>query len=196
MPCEILIAAEDKNHSKKGYPKQVKDVPAIWGTKEGPPGYVILRITNASAEQVEHFLEQWKKTFSYQIVAETALGYRIKLTVDPALVSASNINKEIRSELKTYIQTTYGASIYSYSGYEVVVDVPKPITSMIGTEWEQVLTLQELKMDIHDKFAEVIDHRFHYFDDSVVNYALTQPEGIVERTKAQVLALVKNKLDE
>lgn len=199
MPCEILIAAEDKNHSKKGYPKQVKDVPAsppVWGKKEGPPGYVILRITDARKDQVEHFLEQWHKTFVYEIVNENDQGYRIKVTVDPALVSVSNVNKTIRANLKTYIQNVFGAVIHSYDDYEVVVDVPKPITSKPGTEWEMVLTLQELKEDIHDKFAEVIDHRFYYFEGTDVDYALTEPGGIVEKTKAQVLDMVRSKLED
>lgn len=196
MPCEILIAAKDLNHSKRGYPKNVKDIPCVWGKKECPPGYVILRITDASADQVEHFMQQWLKMFSYQIVNENEQGYRIRITVDPALISASNINKELRAELKDDIQTTYAASIYSYDGYEAVVDVPKPIVADAGKKTERVLTLQELKAEIHDKFAEVIDHRFHYFDSNAVDYALLQPSGIVERTKVQALAMVRNKLDE
>jgi len=58
------------------------------------------------------------------------------------------------------------------------------------------VTLQELKNDIHDKFADVIDHRFYYLSSADVDNALLQPGGIVEKTKAQVLAMIKNKLDD
>jgi len=183
VSCEILIAAQDLNHSLKGYPKQVKDVPAVWGTMESLPRYVILRITDCDASQVEHFLRQWCKTFSYEILAENDQGYRVRVTVDPQCISVSGDNRNLRAELKTYIQDTYGAIVVSYEAYEVVVDIPKPVV------------LAEVKADIHDKFDEVVDHRIFYFDGAAVDYAIAQG-GLVELTKAQVLAMIRNKLDE
>ena len=59
-----------------------------------------------------------------------------------------------------------------------------------------VLDLQEVKEDVHDKFADVVDHRFYYFDSSDVDNALTKPGGIVEKTKAQVLAMIRSKLND
>jgi len=191
MACEVLIAAEDKNHSLKGYPKNVKDVPCVWGKKEGPPGYVILRITDATAAQVEHYLKQWHKQFTYEILAENKQGYRIKVTVDPALVSASGLNKEIRADLKNYIVESYGAQVHRYDLYEAVIDIPKPLT-INGDP----TTLQGLRDDVHDKFSEMVDSRFYYFSESDVDYALSQPGGIVERTKAQVVAMINSKLDD
>lgn len=187
MACEILIAAKDLNHSSKGYPKNVKDIPCVWGKKECPPGYVILRITDASASQVEHFLQQWHKKFAYTIINENEAGYRIKVEVDPALVSASGMNKEVRADMKYYIRNTWDAVIVAYDDFSVFVDIPKV---------DGVLDLQEVKDDIHDKFAEVIDHRFYYFDSGDVDNALTKPGGIVERTKAQVLTMIRSKLDD
>lgn len=184
MAVEILIAAHDLNHSLKGYPKNAKDTPCAWGTKEGLPDYVILRATDATKAQVEHYLAQWQKYFTYDIVNENDLGYRIRVKVDPTLVSASGMNKGVRSEMKTYIQDYHNAIIFSYDNYEAVVDVPKPVI------------LSDLKNDVNDKFAEIIDHRFYYFDSADVDYALTQPGGIVERTKVQVLSMIKSKLDD
>ena len=191
MACEILIAAIDLNVSKKGYPLTLRDLPWTWGKAHHPPNYVFLRITDAPASQVEHFMKRWHKKFAYDIIAENDQGYRIRVKVDPALVSASNINRDVRVEMKTYIQRTFGAVIHSYEDFEAVVDVPKPIMQN-GRE----VTLAELKADIHDKFAEVFDKRHFYFSSSDVDYALTQPDGRVERTKAQVLSMIKNKLDE
>ena len=198
MAVEMLIAAHDLNHSLKGYPKNIKDIPCVWGTKESPPDYVILRVMGTiTKDQVEYFLQQWHKKFTYDIIAENDQGYRIRVKVDPVFVSVSGVNKEVRAELKTYIRDAYGASIFSYDDYEAVVDVPKPLTMFPGMPLiERSVTLQELKDDIHDKFTEVIDHRFYYFESTDVDYALTQPGGIVERTKAQVLAMIKSKLDD
>lgn len=191
MPCEILIAAEDKNHSLKGYPKNVKDTPAVWGTSEGPPGYVILRITNADKTQVEHFLAQWQKIFAYDIINENDQGYRIRVKVDPSVISFTGMNKNIRADMKTYIRDSYEANIVSYEDYEAVLEVPKPLTCR-----GQELTFAETKLDIHDKFAEIVDHRCYYFSSSDVDFMLTQPDGIWERTKAQALAMINNRLDE
>ncbi len=197
MAVEILIAAHDLNHSSKGYPKNAKDTPCVWGKKEGLPDYVILRITDATKNQVEYFLQQWHKKFAYDIVNENELGYRIRIKVDASFVAVSGLNKEIRSEMKTYINEVYGATVFSYDDYEAVLDIPKPLTMFLGMPLiERLTTLQELKDDIHDKFAEVIDHRFYYFDGADVDYALTQPGGIVERTKTQALVMIKSKLDD
>jgi len=203
MACEILIAAKDLNHSLKGYPKQTKDVPAVWGTKECPPDYVKLRITDCDKSQVEYFLTQWYKTFKYNIIAENAQGYRIQVGVDPAVISVSGLNREIRSGMKAYIQDTFNANIFSYEDNEVIVDIPKPIMAwsqkkILGTMQRILIevTLAEMKADIHDKFSEVFAHRHFQFDSAAVDYALTQPDGIVERTKAQVLAMIRDKLNE
>ncbi len=184
MPVEILIAAHDLNHSLKGYPKNAKNTPCVWGMKERPPDYVILRITDADKSQVEHFLQQWQKTFVYEILNENEQGYRIRVKVDPDLVSASGMNKAFRADIKTHIVNEYNASVFSYDAYEAVIDIPKPAD------------LQRMKLDIHDQFAEVVDHRHFYFDSTDVDNALLQPGGIVEKTRSQVLAMIKNKLDE
>jgi hypothetical protein len=148
---------------------------------------------DTTKNQVEHFLQQWHKRFVYSIVYQDANLYQIKVMVDPELVSMSGLNKDVRAELKIYIQTVYNATVMNYDGYEAVVNVPKPI---FNNKINKELTLSELKEDIHDRFAEVIDHRHFYFKSSDVDYALTQPGGIVERTKAQALSMIKNKLDD
>lgn len=189
--CEVLIAAKNLNHSLKGFPKHARNTPVVWGRKDCPPSYVILRITDADASQVNHFFAQWYKTFSYEILNENDQGYRIRVTVDPACVSVSGTNREIRTAMKTYIVDTYGAVLFSHDGHEAVVDIPKPLE-----QHGVAVTIPAMKADIHDKFSEYVAHRRFRFTSADVDYALAQPGGIIERTKSQVLAMIKDMLDE
>jgi len=184
VPCEILIAAVGKSGvTDKGYPWIIKDCPCVWGTKECPPNWVILHLTNASRAQVEHFLNSWFKYFVYEILAENEQGYRIKVTVDSALISASGANRELRADLKDHIITNYGASVFSYDGNEAVVDIPKPVD------------LQALRADIYDIFSERVDTRMYYFSEEDVDLALSLG-GHIEMTRQQALNRIKSKLDD
>jgi len=184
MPCEILIAAVGKiGITQKGYPWIIKDCPCAWGKKECPPNWVILRLTDASKAQVEHFLNEWKKQFAYQILAENELGYRIKVTVDPDFISVSGANKELRADLKDHIVTNYGASIVSYDGNEAVVDIPKPVS------------LLAVQADIYDIFSERVDTRMYYFSEADVDLALSKG-GYIEMSRQQALNRIKSKLDD
>ncbi len=184
MPCEILIVAVAKaGLTQRGYPWIIKDTPAIWGSKEGLPNWVILRIANATKVQVEQYLQSWYKKFVYDILVDNAQGYRIRVKVDPLLVSASGVNKTIKSELKNMIVNDYSAAIVSYDDFEAIVDIPKPVD------------LQAVKNDVHDLFNERIDTRFYYFTE--VDVALAEANGgVIQLTKKQVLNRIKSKLDE
>lgn len=184
MPCEILIAAVGKSGvTKKGYPWIIKDIPCAWGTKERPPNWIVLRLNDASKAQVEHFLDSWYKYFAYEILAENEQGYRVKVTVDPTLISASGANRQIRSEMKDHIIREWDASVVSYDDNQAIVDIPKPVD------------LLALKADIYDIFSERIDTRFHYFSEADVDLALAQA-GYIEMTKQQAFNRIKSKLDE
>ena len=192
MPCEILIAAEDKNTSRKGYPCNIVDTPYEWGRLESKlGGYIILRVPDATKAETIHFLRQWKKTFTYSIVNENQNGYRIRVEVDPAVVSTSGNNRSLRAGMKEYVRDAYGAVVKSYTEYEVVLDIPKPLM-ISGVE----STFQEMKEDIADKFDDIVDKRHYYFDSVDVDAVFATETGIVERTKAQVIASIRNKLDD
>ncbi len=155
----------------------------VWGNKEAPPNWVILRITDASKAQVEHYLEKWRKKFDHEILVNNPQRYRIKVTVSPALVSASGINRSLKPIMKEYIQNLWFATIIFYDAYTVIFDVAKPVD------------LQNMKEDVLDIFANVVNTRFHYFSDADVDTALANG-GYMEMTKAQVLNRIKSKLDE
>lgn len=184
MPCEILIAAVGKlGVTEKGYPWIIKDCPAKWGNKECPPNWVVLKITDATKAQVIKYKRGWFKYFKHEILVENDQGYRIKVTVDPTFISVSGINRSLRSGMKDYITTHWGANIVSYDNNEVIVDIPKPVD------------LAELKADAYDKFTERIDTRFYYFSSADVDLALAN-DGYMELTKQQVLNRIICKLDE
>lgn len=193
MSVEVLTVAKAKTGlTKKGYPFRFKETPCTWSSVYKPPNWVIIRVTGATIAQVEHFLETWKKAFVYGIVAQNDNGYRIRVKVDPALVSSSNVNRDLKAELRTYVKDRYNATVHSYEDYEAVLDVPKPI--MDGTT---EVTLQEVKSDINDVFAEEFAMRHYLFSDTMVANAVTamDDDEILEVTKAVALADVTNELD-
>jgi hypothetical protein len=186
MPCEILISAVDLNATTKGTPKMAKDTPCVWGTQEGPPKYIILHITDASKAQVKHFFQTWRTKFIYTILQENVAGYRIRVEMDPSVVSASGMNKNIRSDIKTYLVDEWDAVIVSYEDYEAVVDIPKV---------DGVLDLSKVKAGIVDRFQDRVAKRIYYFTESDVDWVIAQG-GYVEMTRQEVLARVRSKLED
>ncbi len=185
MAVEILVAAIAKpGVTERGYPWIMKETPCVWGGREGPPNWVILRITDASKIQVEHVLDTWKKSFIYTILNENEQGYRIKVEVDPLLISVSGLNKEIRSDLKTFIKDNFSGSIVNFSFEHATIDIPKPVD------------LADLKAQVLDLFEVRVDTRIYHFSNTDVDWALAQPDGIAEMTKAEVLSRIINKLDD
>ncbi len=183
--CEILVIADlGKTYKwQKGEPLVIRDESHVWGTGEVPPNFVIVRITDATVEQARHYLERWNKTFEFDILQDEPTGYRIRVKVDPALVSAGGDNNTLRADLKDFIVDEYGASIVSHSTTEAVLDVPKPIN------------LADAKYDLYDRFGDIFRKRRYYFTEADVDTAIANG-GIIELTKSQVLARIKNRLDE
>lgn len=185
MPCEILIKAFYTHGSyKRGYPVVVKDVPCVWGKKEGLPNFVRIRITDATKAQVNHYVaEQWKRLFTYSIVNQNVLGYRIRIEVDPSVISASGLNKEVAKEIRDFIYEEFGGILVEHGDDYAVFDVPKPID------------LREAKETLNDFCEKVIDVRRWYFDDADVDQVVNAG-GYMELTKKQVLNRIKDRLAE
>lgn len=183
MPCEILIRATDSSSGvmKKGYASVVRDLPWTWGSKEGLPGWIILEITDATASQVDHFMVNWFIKFTHTILQENAVRLRIRVEVDPAVISASDVGKnEIKTEMQEWIENEKGGAMRSISLSELVVDIPKPVD------------LNALKLEFADEFDAMLDITRYYFTEADVDTVIAAG-GHITRTKAQVLALVKDK---
>lgn len=192
MACEILIKAFYTDGSYgRGYPIVIKDVPCVWGLKEGLPNFVIIRITNASKSQVNNYIsKQWDKVFDYEILQHNAIGYRIKIQVDPAVVSVTGKNSvvtdETRGRIKDLIVNNFHGVLVDYTGTSATFDIPK-INGLFD--------LAGAKAIINDIASEVVDTRLYYFSGTDVQWVVDQG-GFVELTKLQVKNKIINKLDE
>ena len=116
-------------------------------------------------------------------MGENASGYRIKITADPASISATGKHATIKPKIQDYLVNEWGCTIVNYDGFQAVVDIPKPVD------------LLEVKAGLMDIFKERVDLRRYYFSSADVDLASANG-GLIELTKAQVLNRIKNKMDE
>ncbi len=181
MPCQVLIAATTHRKQTKGEMFAVRDEPVTWGTAEGPPKYVILRITNASADQVQQFLVRWKSEFQHSVSTNPDLSKQVTVSISQKILDVFGAIHGLKLELKEYLEDKWDATIISWSPTvrEMVFDVPA------GTD------LAALKADILDTFEEQIGPRW-LFSEADVDIALGLG-GFVELTKAQAEARVTDR---
>jgi len=199
MPCEILVKATDKPGGVwfKGDPVVVKDDPVFWGAKEGPPNWVIVRVTDSSAAQIEQYMAAWKREFEFDILANTQAGWRIRISVDPKVRQVFGIDKAFRNDFRDYLIDTYGAVVHDYDNVNheyAELDFPKPLLKLDISPAAEV-TLSFLQQDFLDKAEDALQPRLYYFSSADVDAALTAG-GKVNQTLAQIQAKVINRLTE
>ena len=183
MPCKVLVKAQTHGPFTKGFPVLVVDDGHEFGVMEGLPDFVVLRITDATKDQIDHFIQSWRTNFTHEVVVENDQGYRIKISVDPKVVTVFGADRGVKQDIIDILVNGYGANVVdvSLANYFVTVDIPKPVD------------LQLLKNHILDIFEQELDVRVHYFLDGDVDLAVAAG-GQIELTKAQALAKVKNRL--
>lgn len=182
--AEILIAARDFNTFKKGWPVVVKDSPAVWGAKEALPDFVILRVPDATKEQIINYVKQWPIKFSHSILAENDQGYRINVEVDEQYVDISQRAKnKIKSVMCSWLIADAQASIINWDSSQVTFDIAKPVD------------LQALKLDFADKFDDIFEQRRYRFSDADVDLAIAQG-GSVTLSRNQVLNRIIDRVTE
>jgi len=182
MPCTIAIMAADNPPWKKGYPVDVLDGSrdlSNWVNSK----FVQLFIPDAEKAGVEHFIQNWRTNFNHEILGQNAQGYRIKISVDPRVVSVFGLNKGVAQSVIDELTDNWGAVVFDVhlSNHYVTVDIPKPVD------------LQALKNRILDIFEQDLDVSLYYFTDADVDEAIAAG-GKITMNKAQVLARVKNRL--
>ena len=202
MPCEILIRATTHAEAPtvgryKGDPQEVRDDAVLltrpWGTLEGPPEFVILHVTDAPASQIQVYMNAVVNTFEYDIVAENVNGWRIRISINPAITDIFGIDKGIRNEMRDYLIDNWGGVVFDYDNVNhtyAVMDFPKPLIFIpTGIEYG----LPELKADVHDKFVNAIFRRRYHFSESDVDQVLGLG-GKVDQTLAQVNVAVIDRI--
>ena len=172
----ITVRATPGNVSKKGEVTSVK-VAAVFSRKIRLPNSLRVEVTGATAVQIDSFLDNIKSLVSYSTVNENASGWRVKMEMDPAIVTATGMDAAFRQEVKSFILGTdhdgnWDATQFSQTANELVVDIAK----------EQPFDLPAIKQEVNawfqDKLQEALHfHRF-FFPDSVVDPRVVQ--GLID----------------
>lgn len=185
MSCEVLVINIAKDPFLRGEPVVVKDQPCDWGTREGLPNYCILTISDASAAQVMHYLDPIALVFTYDVLASNENGYRLEVSINPAIVTEFGADKAMRTEMYTWLQENYSAVYVPLSSnppYSYVIDIPDPN-----------LDLQELKQKFEEQFIQQLDPHRYYFPESDMDYAVSQG-GYITLTAAQAASHIIDRL--
>ena len=184
MTAELLVRATDGSNYNKGAIVTVKPEGQVWGRMEQPPNYIHLTVTEVTPEQVMHYIYKWDIKFQHEILAQTDLGYRIRVSVDPAYISASDVGKnEMKNKMSDWIANEYGGQSITFSYSSITADIPKPVD------------LQKMKGEFADIFNDVIDLKRYYFTDEDIETALSMG-GKITLTKAQALNRIKDKVND
>lgn len=195
--AELLISANDANNQKIGEVVDVKDDGHMWGGREQPPNYVHLTVTGATRTQVSGYLGSWGIDFEHTIVNQNANGYRIRVEVDPAYISASNQGKAgLKSTMQDWCENEYGCVGVSFTSDSMTVDVPKtpPGSATVTSADKGVVPLSTMKKDFRDIFMGTFDARRYKFDPVDVQDAINNNNGKITLTRAQAVNNVIDKL--
>ncbi len=198
MPTYLDIAARDLTTYKKG------DVVGI--SIEGkqcsvdPSGaFIGLIISDATREEVHHYIHDWQIDFEHTLISENASGWRYKIKVDPVYISASNIGKaELKTGMQNHITSAEywaGSSVFSFTTSSMTVDIPKNGTYQTTKGLSDVDYLKLLKADFRDIFKVRLNASRYHFSDADVDQVIADG-GSITLTKAQTLNKVIDKLGE
>ena len=178
MPCQVLISATTHRKQTKGQMFAVRDEPTEWGGAEGPPKYVILRISNASADQVIEFLVPWKTEFQHSVFTNPDLSKQVTVSVSQKFLDVFGVVHGFKLGIKTYLEDFWTATIvfWDADSNTLVFNVPADTD------------LAKLKSDMLDIFEEQLGPRW-LFAESDVDIALGLG-GTVELTKAQAISKI------
>jgi hypothetical protein len=159
MPCEILIHAINHSKAIKGQIASIKEAPAVWGQREGLPNYVILTISDRTAEQVKQYSEQIKNIFNWDLLNSNASGRRYRIWIAQNILNFKP-GEGLRNEIRDYLINEYNASLISYNPpNEAVFDIP-------NTDWVA------LKNNIVDRFEVIMEKRRWRFSEADVDTAI------------------------
>lgn len=157
MPCEILIHRNKNNYNhvdseknksgvyKKGYLIIAKDVPCVWGSFEkfDHGKFVIVRVTNATADEINNYIKEWELEVDHKHVASDLSidGHRYKLFATNPGVSLRGVIT--RDKAEKYLDN-WNVKIHSVANNEITMDII--ILNMLRSKgfWDEPETLQGL----------------------------------------------------
>lgn len=197
MPCEVLIRATSTDARFKGDPQEVRDdsdlIERPWGGREGPPEFVILHVTDATAAQIQTHMDAVVNQFTYTIQAQNENGWRILIEINPKITETWGLDKGFRDDVRDYMVATWDGQVFDYDNVGhawAIMDFPKPL---IYIPDNVEMTLQDMKNGFIDKFEDSVFRRRYHFSEADVDQVLGLG-GKVDQTLAQVAAKVIDRL--
>jgi hypothetical protein len=111
--AEIIIKAVSATHSdqtidrsgcyKKGFPVVIMPDNHLWGSSEGLPKFVIVKISGTSVETLQAYLSDWRDNFSYTVQSTNPAQGRYTVTVSNSTVSLSGQNKLTLAKVNVFL---------------------------------------------------------------------------------------------
>lgn len=199
MPCTLLVKATDGDGTGskgKGDVVTVKDEPWAWGAKEGLPDFIRVTISDATAAQVANFLDAWPTDYQFSIVNQNASGWRFRVEVDPAYISATGVGRDVlKSEMTAWVTEPYeggrgaGGTVVSFAVDSMTCDIPK---TGLGSA-EDLVKRAELKARFSDRFATLFQPARYHFAASDVDTVVASG-GLQTLSRAQAQAVIVDRL--
>jgi len=207
MPARLVIAARPFIRNgvttmQKGDIASLLPEGAEYGSREVPPDYVRLEISDATNAQVLQYITGWDVDFKHTLVSQNGSGWRYQVEVDDIYIDASQRSKvQIKGNMIRHIDDATsgpweGCATVSFTPTQLVVDIPKNGIYQTAQSMNNTAYLQALKSDFSDIFRESIAVRRYYFLEADVDAAYALPNGQVTLTTAQALAKIVDKLSE
>jgi hypothetical protein len=107
---------------KKGYPVVVMPDGHIWGTEEGFPKFVIVKCPEITVEQTRNYINHWRDSFSYAVIATYPAQGRYTVRVTNSSESVTHINAITLDKIENYL-LKWGCDTISFVPYYVQFDI-------------------------------------------------------------------------
>lgn len=191
MAVELLIRATSnvlENRLQKGEIVTQKDAALIdsgewpWGNLIKLPEYILVRISDATVEEVMEYRQSVEDTLSWELQNSNANGRRYRVYIDPKILA---IRPGMRSKIRDVLVEDYGATVRSadLENGEAVFDIPNPVEG----SWA----------DLRNRFVYDFQQRAakrRYKLSSAAVDQVVAAGGWVEVTRAQFIANLEDRL--
>ena len=175
MPCRLLVAAIGHRKALKGEIIACMPDNHQWGRREGLPDYVQGRISDATGGQVVGFLQRWRNTPDYTVLAPSNGRINLRIEMPARFTQVFGDTEGLKAEMKTRLEEDWGANVTVVTpNREFLIDVPD------STD------LGEMKTVLLDQFEKIFGPRY-IFTAASVDQAIANG-GTFEITKAQAQA--------
>ncbi len=130
--AEILIKAISATHSdptidragcyKRGYPVVVMPDGQAWGTEEGLPKFVVVKVPDATVDQLRAYIAAWKRVLEFTVDSSDLPSDTHTVTVRATAVSVSGEGAITRTMVENFLNR-WGASVTTVTANAVTYTV-------------------------------------------------------------------------